>query len=79
MTQSRARPPRAQPDQDDPRGSLSDLEDCTEIWNDELYKYRSETRQRQRQIEVWYDEQCTVSIICYISPYKVSADICIRN
>lgn len=45
----------------------SDLDECPEVWQDELNKYMLETRIRARQVEHWFDEKCRVRPCCLIS------------
>ncbi|KAI0639257.1 SNF2 family N-terminal domain-containing protein [Trametes polyzona] len=41
--------------EEDPRPS-SDLEDCQELWWDELGHYIMETHKRQKQVDVWFSQ-----------------------
>lgn len=38
----------------------SDLEECSALWHDEVGKYVLETRQRERGIELWFDQEILV-------------------
>ena len=44
------------------RLASSDLEDTEDIWIQELSAYYGETRKRQRQVEMWFEDSCVVSI-----------------
>jgi len=50
-----------------PPAPSSDLDDCPEVWQEELNKYMLETRKRARQVEHWFDEQCRVRPCCPVS------------
>lgn len=45
-----------------PPAPSSDLDECPEIWQDELNKYMLETRIRARQVQQWFEEKCRVRL-----------------
>ncbi|KIJ45642.1 hypothetical protein M422DRAFT_46685 [Sphaerobolus stellatus SS14] len=40
-----------------PPSPSTDLDECTEIWQEELHKYMEETRLRAREVEQWYERE----------------------
>lgn len=46
--------------EEDPKPS-SDLEECQELWWDELGNYAMETHKRQKQVDVWFSQWIIVS------------------
>ncbi len=46
--------------EEDPKPS-SDLEECQELWWDELGNYAMETHKRQKQVDVWFSNWIIVS------------------
>lgn len=51
----------AEPTPEERRLASSDLEDCQEIWFQELGEYVLETQKRNRQVEGWHFDSCVVS------------------
>lgn len=38
----------------------TDLEDCREVWEEELHEYRKETQKRQKQVEKYFEDDILV-------------------
>ena len=51
----------AEPTAEELRLASSDLEDCQEIWFQELGEYVLETQKRNRQVDGWFIDSCVVS------------------
>ena len=53
--------PIYQPSEVELRLISSDLEDCEEVWMQELSDYMLETRKRTKQVDGWFNDSCIVS------------------
>ena len=43
----------------------TDLSDNEEVWSQEMSHYVLETAKRQRQVELFFEDSCVVSILSY--------------
>lgn len=44
------------------RIASSELDDCEDVWTEELGKYIIENRLRAREVEAWFEERSAVSL-----------------
>lgn len=52
----------------------SDLEDCEDVWAEELSDYILETQKRQNEVEKWFEANVLVSkLVSSIAPYDDGA------
>ena len=55
----------APPTEEELRLASSDLDDCGEIWIQELSDYVLETQKRNKQVDLWFMDSCVVRSITF--------------
>lgn len=53
---------------DESQLASSDLEDCEDVWGEELGDYVLETQKRQNEVEKWFEASVLVSVIPQLVP-----------
>ena len=55
-----------EPTEDERRLASSDLEDCVEVWQDEVGSYVLETHKRQKQIDAFFNRWIIVRFTNFV-------------
>lgn len=64
-TRKRGKQKATNPDQPLDGHPSSDLEDCRDLWVEELGSYQRQTQTRMKQVSDWFEASVLVSETCY--------------